>query len=296
MGSGTLRLLEKGGPWADVVFFGAFLTLIIVVALVIAQRLALRRSVDRALAAAPDADTAVDTFRADLGPLTGGTVGLIALALWWVLAAAALIWSLTASVDAVRMHDADYLATLGPSMDRRALVDAQSAVLITRSMVGILGVPYLLISLLFIDLIWFRPRTRLLDEIRRRAGNLEGLLPRARARWSWTGFAFTWLWLLTRGLVRPAALFILVQFLLGVVVGLVLNATSLAYGPRLEFDMGSVPTAAEYFWRPVLGTSLVLLPGLVMVLVVAVRGSGWGMAHRLARGDDDQSEQGGSPR
>lgn len=281
--------VAAGGPWTQSLFAGAMLWALTVSAAVVVQRRQLARLVEQTVAATPDdehPDRTVERFRGRLGPLTGGAIGLALALSWWALAAAALVWSLAAGWDLTRLNDEAYLASRYPGTSIGDMARILAATLITRAAVGSLSAALALPTVLAIDQMWLRPRTRLLDELRLRlvrADTNEDLLAelqtRADARWSWAAFVFGWLWLVFKKQKGRAWLFAGLNCVLGIALGLVYQHTDLSFGPRRDLPSGQTPTAMLTFWQPLLGTSLIL-PAYVLALVVAVRGTGWAAASR----------------
>lgn len=284
MGSGLIRLLEQGGGWSQLVFVYGHVWLVAMIIVVVVQRARLRAAMASVLAEAGDhAEAAVAAFDARLGRVARGDVGLGLLASFWVVLAAAFVWSVAAGWDITRFHDPAYLQQRCPGASAREIAAMASATLITRSFVGILAVPAGLLSIVAIDQIRLRPRTRVRDDLRRRlaerAGDrpaLDAVQARADARWSWTALWFSWLWLAARGRPRRALALLLGHLALVAVVALITRVSGLTAGPRGgALDLSVEPTAAAYFWQPLLGTLVMVLPGLAVALVAAAWGSGW---------------------
>jgi hypothetical protein len=284
VGSGLIRLLEQGGPWSQFVFGFGHVWVVAMIVVIVVQRARLRAAVARAVdEAGADGEAAVAAFAARLGPVARGDVGAWVLASFWVVLAAALVWSVAAGWDITRINDTAYMQQRFPGATAREIAAAASAALITRSFAGILMVPAALLSILAVDQIRLRPRTRVRDELRRRLAERDGdqaaldaARARADARWSWSGLWFTWLWLAFRGRGRRALTLLLAHIVLGVTAGVVVRLSGLTYGPRdglLDFSVE--PTAAYYFWQPLLGTLVTLLPGLAVALAAAMWGTGW---------------------
>ena len=172
MSRGLLELLARGGPWAQVLFFGAMVWVLVLLALVVLQRRRLElqwREVAGAAAPDADAETLVRRARAALDALSGGWIGAAAVACWWLFAVAALAWNLTGGLDVGRMADEAYVASVLADRALPDVVRRYSTALIVRSMVGITGVPLACVSLLAIDQMLLRPRSRWLLCLRRRA-------------------------------------------------------------------------------------------------------------------------------
>jgi hypothetical protein len=225
-----------------------------------------------------------------LGPLAGGGIGVVVVAAFWLVVLAALWAARSVGFDVLRLHEPGYIEGSVVGTSARDVATHVSRVLITRSTVGIVGLPAFFVSLLALDQMLCRPRTRLLDEVRRRwavvaAGPASSelhtaLAQRARARWSWTGFHFQWLWLVVKG--RPALGLMLLGALVVAHVGLgALTALGLVPGPQTPgYEVGIPVSAWSHFWRPFFGVVIDSVPGLVMSVLVAMLGSGWAARRR----------------
>lgn len=148
-----------------------------------------------------------------------------------------------------------------------------TASLTTRALLGLVGIPAVLISLLAVDLMWFRPRTRLLDQVRLESRTEVGapdheVVERAEARWSWFAVWFPWLWLLGKKLGRYALVFIGLQIIL-TVVGTRIGAS---LTPPEVSPMGPMPSAVVSFWQPMLKTLAVGIPFVLMPSLSRPRG------------------------
>ncbi|MBD3222471.1 TonB family protein, partial [bacterium] len=227
---------------------------------------------------------------------SGGAVGLAAVAAWWLLALAALIWTASATIDILRLGDEAYVTDLVAGASTRELVRMHSGALITRAMVGVIAMPGLVITLLAVDQMLLRPRTRWLDEVRRRALHHRaagdradevraGLMSRARARWSWTGLVFGWIWLAGRGLVGPAAVVLALSAAASIAGDRLTPALGLSFATPDFMALGRDPTPSDLIWNPVLAAAIPAVPLLALSFAVAARGHAWIMRRRLARGD-----------
>lgn len=288
MDSGLVQILDAGGTWTTLLFWLMVIWIFTVLVLVAWQRRRLGALVGVAVAAgrndAGPQDT-IDRMVAGLGPLGGGKVGVVVVALFWIVLLAAL-WSVrSVDFDVLRLYEPGYVESSAVGSSVRKVTAHISRVLVTRSSVGIAGVLAFSVSLLALDQMLFRPRTRLLDEVRRRWSAAASapvpleldttLMRRARARWSWTGFCFQWLWLIIKG--RPVLGLLLMGALIAVSAGLaVMAAVGLIPGLQVpEYQVGIPVTAWNFFWRPFLGLLIVSVPGLVISVLVAMRGCGW---------------------
>ncbi len=232
------------------------------------------------------AEFAVNRFNKRLGFFAGGTAGALVVGVWWLFALAAYIWSCTATLEITRMFDETYLTSISATTTMREVVRLHSEALITRSMIGITGIPTLIVTLLLMDQMILCPRTRLLDQVRRQvlarhpdhattAAAQQEVLRRAQASWSWMAFYFNWLWLLVKGLPRYALLFLAAQVLYGVLVT-VLTARGILPSripPALSLNMA--PTAWRMFWLPALSTIAQFLPLYILAMFLAARAHGW---------------------
>ncbi|MEZ4388812.1 MAG: hypothetical protein R3D98_14810 [Candidatus Krumholzibacteriia bacterium] len=274
MDSGLARLLDKGGPWAQSLFIGAFAWLATVLILVIVQRRQLTVLLDQTLDSVTHdepTESAVARFRAGLTGFAGGQAGLVVVLVWWVFAATALAWSHGAAWDVARINDAAYMDPLLAGSSVRGLVRIYSAALITRSLVGITSVPPAIASLLAVDQIWLRPtavaRRAPPPAFSRRRCPRPRSPGRADARWSWSGLVLNWVWLVEKRLVKRASQYVAAQIGLVIVWGVVVAATGLTTEPPRLLDLGEQPTAVKMFWLPLAATALLLVPGLLLTAV-----------------------------
>lgn len=299
MSQGMLTLLTKGGPWAQALFLGSFVWLVLLLLVMALQRRRLEMQFATQATVGgdePDPDDLACRVRAALDPLSGGLVGLGLVVIWWLFIAAALIWSRTALPDLHRFADDGYLAALTAGTTVRDVVRSYSARLITASMAGIVGVPAAVLTMLAVDQILVRPRTRWLDEARRRALARRGagveddprvvsLRTRANARWSWTALVLNWAWLFGRGLAGRGTI-ALVVVVVGSVMGTMIGA---AVGLEASTDGRLTPgleiTSVHLVWAPLLLTVLGGVAGWAVALGVAAHGQGWNWRQRQARGD-----------
>ncbi|MBD3222300.1 hypothetical protein GF314_13765, partial [bacterium] len=115
MDSGMMMLLEKGGPWSQTLFFGSFVWAMAVLLLIVVQRRRLEVQHADLVGTAGDEsgpEDLVDRVRVSLDAISGGAVGLAAVAAWWLLALAALIWTASATIDILRLGDEAYVTDL----------------------------------------------------------------------------------------------------------------------------------------------------------------------------------------
>lgn len=298
MSRGALMLLEKGGPWAQLLCFGAFIWLATLMLVMVLQRRHLARQHAQLVgeeAGPGDPEQLTARVRAAMDPLSSGSIGLALVAIWWLVIIAAVIWSRTSIIDLSRMADDAYIASLTAETSIRDIVRGYSARLITLSMAGIVGVPGALVSVLAIDQMLIRPRTRWLDEVRRRAlvrdgavdaddPRLRALAARADARWNWTAMATSWLWLLGHGLVRPGLIALVLVTLGTAVLGVAAMGLGLDASVSERMATGRDLTAFDLVGAPVLYTVLIMVPGLAVRLVIAARCQRWSWRRRQARG------------
>ncbi len=289
MPSALHDLLAKGGFWTSTLMGLEPLWVVFLLVLIVLQRRRLRQAVTRSIATAdftpaddPRGDRITAACAAEFGPLTGGAVGLAWLSLWWLVALIAALWSARAPLDLMRFNEPGYLDSLTAGSSIATVLRAYSSVLITRSTAALLGLPNLLLTLLALDQILFRPRTRLRDEIRRQwlATDPESAVPaeipaRAEARFSWTALSFSWAWLAAKGLGRRALLVVGLQVGLGILVQILVASGVLPSRESPDFQLSVEPTAWSIFWRPLLGNVALFGSGLLLAAWVGARGTGW---------------------
>ncbi len=287
MFDGLQSILTKGGPASALIFYGLPIWGILVFLICFRQRQVLNQWLETVLAehhSATDCEPAVAQFRSGFTFFTGGIFGAIVLGVWWLVAFASLIWTPSALVDIMRIDDPAYLNTLQGEPTTIQLMRQHSSGLITRSLVGITGIPALMITLLALDQMVFRPRTRLPEVLRRRLAKLnpgapeslavaDGIGVRAQGRWSWMAASFTWVWLLFKGLPIHGVVVLVVQVLVGIGLGVLatLGIGASSPIPSLEFEV----TVWRMFWQPALGALLNLGPSLILMLVIGMKAPGW---------------------
>ena len=143
--SGLERILAKGGPAVWTLCVAYLVWLLAVLGVVFLQRSRLGRRL-RAVQPGEDPEAAVSAVRDEAGALASGRIGTLVVASWWVLALVLLLGAIRASVSFGDLVDEDFYAAMEASGQTASqLARSISAGLITRAMVGILGVPALLV-------------------------------------------------------------------------------------------------------------------------------------------------------
>ncbi len=303
-------LLEKGSPWSAMLVTAAAIWLPVLVVLLLLQRRGLNRiartAMDRTLddhASDPDGDRIMRICRLKLGPLTGGVLGALWIGQFWLLVMAAAVASRHVPLDILRLDDPAYLDALLVGQSLSQVVNHSIEALVTRSMIVKLGIPAILISLLALDQMVFRPRTRWLDEVRmrwwERAGSRSCPPPAAmvsvrkcsRARFSWLGLVCGCFWLLGKKLWRQG----LVVFSLRIASGVV-AVIALAVLSGLQRTSGTVPESSPPPVSMVVGFMLVgsvfFILNLLISLWVATKGTGMVAERRLDKAAHREPECG----
>ncbi|MCP4292392.1 MAG: DUF2628 domain-containing protein [bacterium] len=289
MFDGMSVLLEKSDLLAAILVKGFPLLVALVVLLIIGQRKMLGSLLEKVLHERQSSDPVEQTvsdFKSQGNMFSNGIVGTLLISAWWVFMGITLVKSYTLTIDLLRFNEPGYIDPLLINHSMKEIVRSHSAGLITRSFVAIVSLPSLMLTLLALDQFLFRPRTRLLDSLRwqilisdtsmdNRSAKLDQLNQREEFRWNWPAFMFHWIWLAFKGLYKKSTLIFGLHFISGFVASvisyLILPMNEPTPGP-FEFVP---PMIVRAFVPLIISTLLATVPGIIIIIAVGLRGSGW---------------------